>query len=136
MRTFVELGKDKTSKGEGWALPSSAVPKTQTPLLLRLLSIGKPLPFKCRRSLSRCILFTCPIIIAYIGIFCSIPHSRCNNLEKKANHFKSYRPKFGRKKIDFTHTGESKHFIGRYFLKNDSIKLLLLYCCFTSTVNI
>ena len=27
--TFFELGKDKAAKGEGWAPPSSAVPKIQ-----------------------------------------------------------------------------------------------------------
>ena len=52
MGTFLELGKDKAAKGEGWALPFISCAQDtvglQPPLPLRLLGYGKPLPFFIR----------------------------------------------------------------------------------------
>ena len=43
--TFVELGKNKAAKGEGWALPFISCAQDIVGLPpLRLLSYGKPLP--------------------------------------------------------------------------------------------
>ena len=49
MGTFIELGKDKATKGEGWALPFISCAQDTVglypPLSLRLLGYGKPIPF-------------------------------------------------------------------------------------------
>ena len=46
MGTFIELGKDKATKGEGWALPFISCAQDTVglypPLPLRLLGYGKP----------------------------------------------------------------------------------------------
>ena len=49
MGTFIELGKDKATKGERWALPFISCAQDTVglypPLSLRLLGYGKPIPF-------------------------------------------------------------------------------------------
>ena len=49
MGTFIELGKDKATKGEGWALRFISCAQDTVglypPLPLRLLGYGKPIPF-------------------------------------------------------------------------------------------
>ena len=49
MGTFIELGKDKATKGEGWALAFISCAQDTVglypPLPLWLLGYGKPLPF-------------------------------------------------------------------------------------------
>ena len=49
MGTFIELGKDKATKGEGWALPFISCAQDTVglyrPLPLRLLGYEKPIPF-------------------------------------------------------------------------------------------